>query len=469
MLGFNEIGGFTSTAFWEYAPVGRLHLYPPLIHFLKLIFYKLNFSAITIARLFELVIYPATLFTLWSVVDKLFNKRLAFFTILISISIFSFYLSIINFIPATLATILSLLSLFFMERNKILASTLLLALAFYAHAAIPWIFLFSFIFYAFLNKKILKNCIKTVLFALVVASPILIYQYLSRDYITISWATENFSLEINLWLFLFFVPGLIVSLKMKERYNFFVALFIISILSIFTSYRHRLILGQGMLGLLFLSAVALDRMYERFVKFMVKKPWSRFSRAFALVLIILLFYFLSPTFFKESENSGFYILNSTYINLSPSLKQIDRPNDFSLYLPQYYEPVKEEIIRNSDYDDIIYCHPRYFTGIFSVLTRRATSTAMLKEVKAYKEFDHIAVSKLIIWAKKPESEKLADIVKDYKLQKIKETEFFYVYQNPEAIAKRFLPKPLLSNRLIFTLLLLSIGLIGWDIRKKQGG
>ncbi|MFH1655757.1 MAG: hypothetical protein ABH954_04015 [Candidatus Omnitrophota bacterium] len=472
MLGFNEIGGFTTMAFWEYAPVGRPHLYPPLIHFLMLIFYKLNFSAITIARLFELIIYPAALFTLWWVVDKLFNRRLAFFTILISISIFSFYLSIINFIPATLATILSLLSLFFMEKDKIVASALLLGLAFYAHAVIPWIFLFSFILYSFLNKKILRNCTKITVFALIAATPILIYQYLFREYIKTSWATEIFSIEISLWLLLF-IPGLIISLKRKGRYNFFVALFIINLLSMCTSYRYRFILGQGILGLLFLSSVALDAAYDKTIDFLVKKPRTKFNTASVLLLIILYFYFLSPTLLIQDGKLSFPILNSTYINLNPLSKQIYRPNEFSIYFPKEYKPIKEGIIGNSNYDDIVYFRPRYFTGLFSVLTGRATSTAMLKEVRAYKEFDPIAVSKLIIWAKIPEEaskgEKLADIIKKYNLKKIKETELFYIYENHKATAKRILPKPLLSNRFIFSILFLFIGLIGWDIRKRQGG
>ncbi|MBM3251813.1 MAG: hypothetical protein FJZ11_03425 [Candidatus Omnitrophica bacterium] len=134
-------------------------------------------------------------------------------------------------------------------------------------------------------------------------------------------------------------------------------------------------------------------------------------------------------------------------------------------------------MENSNKDDIIFCNNEFVCGIFSVMTGRATSTAMLKEVKPYKIFDQIAVSKIIIWIKKPEEvdfdkptdEQLISVVKEYNLKEIQDSEIAYIYENPKATAQKITSKPLLSNGLLFSILFLLIGLIAWDIRKRQGG
>src|SRR5512136_318206 len=50
--GFSDAGGWVGRAFWEYAPYGRPHLYPPFFHILELFLYKSGLDFITIARFF---------------------------------------------------------------------------------------------------------------------------------------------------------------------------------------------------------------------------------------------------------------------------------------------------------------------------------------------------------------------------------------------------------------------------------
>ncbi len=51
--GFLQSGGYSGWDFWEYAPFGRPHIYPPLFHILLALLMKLRFSAILLAKLFE--------------------------------------------------------------------------------------------------------------------------------------------------------------------------------------------------------------------------------------------------------------------------------------------------------------------------------------------------------------------------------------------------------------------------------
>lgn len=469
MLGFNQAGGFTTQAFWEYAPFGRPHLYPALTHFLMLIFYKLNLSAVNVARLFELLIYPTTLITFWWVIKRLFSARLAFFVILISLSIYSFYLSVINFIPTSLAVILALASLVLLEKGKILASFIFLGLTFYTHAGVSWFFLVSFILYSLINRNISRDCLKVVFFSFIMALPILIYQFIFREYLSLKNVLERFPLEINLWLLILFIPGLFISFKRKEKYGFFIALFIASLLSMFTRYRYRFICGQGILSLIFFSSVSLDMAYERIISILAKRQAKKNIALSLLIFILFTLLIVSPAILIKNKKVSFHLFSSTYIGLFSTVQEPERPHEFSIFFPKFYEPIKDIIIKNSDPDDIIYCNLDYIAGIFSVLTGRSISVSMLREVSAFRNFDPIAVSKIIIWIKNPDKpieKNLNFLVEKYKLKRIEETDIAYVYENQKAMAKRILPKPLLSNKAVFFILFLLAGLVVLDIIKK---
>ena len=63
MRGFDSAGGIVTHAFWELAPEGTVHLYPPLFHLLLLIPYKLGMDVLSISKLFSLLSFPALLAT----------------------------------------------------------------------------------------------------------------------------------------------------------------------------------------------------------------------------------------------------------------------------------------------------------------------------------------------------------------------------------------------------------------------
>src|SRR5690242_16447920 len=56
--GFNQAGGYVTHAFWEYAPEGRVNLYPPFFHLILLGFIKAGIPLIVIARLMDVIVFP---------------------------------------------------------------------------------------------------------------------------------------------------------------------------------------------------------------------------------------------------------------------------------------------------------------------------------------------------------------------------------------------------------------------------
>ena len=97
------------------------------------IFYKLGFSLISVGNLFETLIYPGLFFVIWWFMKRFFGERLGFFAVLIGLSVYSLYLSTINFLPASLAMILGLLAFIALGYRKIIAASICLGLCFYTH------------------------------------------------------------------------------------------------------------------------------------------------------------------------------------------------------------------------------------------------------------------------------------------------------------------------------------------------
>jgi len=476
MLGFNEAGGFVTESFWEYAPIGRAHLYPPLFHFLMLIFYKLGASILFISRFFEFIIYPVLLLVLWRTIGTLFSERLAFFVLLITSSIYPFYLSTVNLIPASIAVIFGLLAYLFIEKRRILSSSIFLSLSFYAHSGMPWFFALSLILYGIFNRERLKDVIITVCCALILAFPILMQGYNFRKYISLTGVSEYFLIELNLWVFIAAIPGVFIAFKKKKRYFIFLSLSLVGILMLLFRYRYRYLCGHGILGFIFLSALTLDGVYDRFSIYLFSKGQKERYLRWFIILIVIFFSIFSPTLQFKDKNFRLASLNSTYMKVIPSYYNDDfqRGNEISIYFSKFWKEITDIIKLNSQDDDIIYCNLSYVNGLISVFSNRATSTAMLREVLPFRVFDSIRFSRLIIWVKNSEDifeKDLSMAIDKHNLKKISETEIAYIYKNPSCLAKKRQVYPTVPNCIVYGLLFILIGLIVWDNRnkKKEGG
>ena len=142
--GFLQSGGYSGWDFWEYAPFGRTHIYPPFFHIILALLMKLGFSAIFLAKLFESAAPVLFLIVLWYFIRKNYSAQLAFFVVLAFSSAFAFFISLSNHIPAALALILGLFAFNELFKNRCLRAAILLAFCFYTHIGVSWFFLLTF-------------------------------------------------------------------------------------------------------------------------------------------------------------------------------------------------------------------------------------------------------------------------------------------------------------------------------------
>jgi hypothetical protein len=418
--GFIRAGGYVGWDFWQYAPVGRVHIYPPLFQIILAFFIKLGISKIILAKLFETVMPVIFLIVLWRFIRRNYNARLAFFVMLAVGSSFSYYLSLLDHLPATLAVIFGLLAWGELFRNKSLCAALLLSLCFYTHIGISWLFALSFVLFGLFNHQYRKPCFIVFVYGSTLSLPILFKQLTAFKFISLlGWnLTEIKICQVKIIDYVLAASGLILSFKNEKKYRLFLSLFLASF--IFVIYPYRFFSGEGYLPIILLSALFLDALYERLNKIHIKYI---FISALAVIL------FLSPTVLMSIPQGKERLKFKPHFFDSALMGMLFAKGN-SLWFPGQYLSCADAIKKNSTRDDIIYSSLDFAGVILAGISERATANALFPEIGPYKQFSPVSVSKIIIFLKDENPSLINSTVNNYNLIKIFENEAFLIYKNP---------------------------------------
>lgn len=80
---FQKIGAVAFHNFWEFAPDGAPHYYPPLLHLIGAFFLNRGYSPDIIAKWGTWVIYPLTLISAWVFVRTVFGPKQGFYSLVL--------------------------------------------------------------------------------------------------------------------------------------------------------------------------------------------------------------------------------------------------------------------------------------------------------------------------------------------------------------------------------------------------
>ena len=453
MKGFETAGGYVTHAFWEYAPFGRPHLYPPVLHLLMLDLYKLGVPEMTIARLLDCLLYPVTLFALWMVCKNWYGSRPAFFVLLVYASVYSLYLACVTLAPFTLAFIAGLFMLLSLERGKVIAAGVLLAIGFYTHTLMAFLFLATILFYGLLERRRLVAVCQAASLALGIAAPLLLFQFGHRYDFQFLNIRENHSLELDLFVYGLALCGLWLAFQRKGKYWLPVSL-AAAMFFLIPTHRFRFFSGHGLVGFVLLAGLALDFFYEGLASRFKKRSFQ----ALFIVGCFVIFYFLAPVFQVDlkakSVTTRFFDRSLTQYLKNQDTRNF-RAKGFSIYFPKEYGEIAEVIEKHSSSDDIIWTDFNYAGGILSILTGRATSSAMLPEVKPDPGFDALASAKILLWFKDENGlapAGMEETVLSRHLKYLQETTFAFIYENPADYSTRQSKKAVVSLTLANILL-----------------
>jgi len=427
--GFVQAGGYSSWDFWQYAPFGRPHIYPPALHLLLAFFLKLGFSPVILAKALEALLPPVFLFSVWFFIRKEYGRRLALFFVITFASSMSFYLSLSNNIPATLALLCGIWAYSRLIHKKVFSAALLLALSFYFHISVPWVFVLAFFFIILFEKKSRKTTSVVLLLGLLLSLPVFYRQITALRSVSLGGALETQYSEFKPLEYALATIGIFYIWRLRRDLVFFISLLLGSFFLIL--YPYRFFSAQGYFPVILLAASGL----EGIVIYLSDK---KIKKLLVLLLCCYLFFFsvtiFVPRIAENNANPRAYLADTAFVDMllpghNPRLAST------SLWYPDEYLYALRVIRENSSDAEIIYS-PSYFISVcLAAISGRATAGALFPEIGPSAEFDPFSVSRVIILTQDQRQENRDRIIARYGLRRLGESKIFAIYLNPSPSGK----------------------------------
>jgi len=131
--GFAQAGGITTRAFWEMAPGGRVHIYPPSLHAIGYFFHLLGVSPGTYMTLVSASFYGGCLLTTWIWLRRVIGARSALLALALLCGPSAFFWTQATFQAAAGVMVLAPLALLALESERFLACGVLNLVAMAMH------------------------------------------------------------------------------------------------------------------------------------------------------------------------------------------------------------------------------------------------------------------------------------------------------------------------------------------------
>lgn len=258
--GFREAGGVVTWDFWDAAPAGRPHIYPPLLHVGMSVLEDTGLSAETTATLVCVLIFPLVLLSMWWAMRKLFGPRAAFYSLILVAVPYTFFYQAGITIAASLVLVLTPLVFLTLEEDRKVASALLLAMCLYAHLVLGHLTALALFIYMLHRREYWKRIASVLAAAYLLYLPwgIVVVSNLGSFSMSEPGMGNGFTLHLLLW-------GLaaagVVACYLRRRQHYLLPAYLFSMVPIAFFYSHRFWDGHVFLPLAMLGGVALDRLH----------------------------------------------------------------------------------------------------------------------------------------------------------------------------------------------------------------
>lgn len=178
-------GGIPGWDCWNYAPIGRPHLYPPLLHLIIAGVAAVTGSVVFAGQLCAAVFLPLSLLTIWYCARRLLDPRLALLAMLIPMTDFLHAMVMEAYIAGCLVNILMpLLMVSFLLRRP-WWSILILALMYYSHLGFPHCVALGLLLFGLKYRSYLRLAVKVVAISLLLFTPWLSHVLAHLDWLPV--------------------------------------------------------------------------------------------------------------------------------------------------------------------------------------------------------------------------------------------------------------------------------------------
>ncbi len=365
---FMAEGGIVGWDWWNYAPTGRPHLYPPLLHLILAFLAGLTGSAIIASQLCAVTFMPLGLLTTWCAARRILGAAPALVAVLLVMTDMMHFIIMEAHIAGCLINILLPVLLVAFLARRVWWSILLLTLMFYSHLGFPLCVALGLLVFGARYRGYLRPALKVVGISALFFTPWLSHVLAHLDWLPVlrqggmpgTFLTKLLSLQgFNLLVLTAGFWGLAVAPR-RQPERMLPAYMLIGFLPILLSYGGRYtmhtmplwaILGASVLGGMLRPAAPARRIAG--IMLLTLLPWPTLSfmggfRPLPLTAshLLLLITARGTPLFGEGDKSEAY-----------------RPDCEALaaWLQEHTRP-----------DEIIYTNTVWIADMISLLTNRAT-------------------------------------------------------------------------------------------------
>ena len=201
--------------YYEFAPIGRPHLYPPFLHLLFAATNILGMDWVSIQKFYGILIYPVSLLSTFFVSRDLFGKKVGLLSVVILSASYNYWWWQISIAPTSLIFALFPLAMWAVYRKKTLLSIALLSMFLWTHLSAFLVVLAIGIF-GILKRDYLKYTLKIIIISLLTFTPWAIHVLLNRDWIHGNWSSFANMPTFGVITILFVVLGVYFLAKRRD-------------------------------------------------------------------------------------------------------------------------------------------------------------------------------------------------------------------------------------------------------------
>ena len=456
-----DAGGPLAYEWWELAPVGRPHLYPPLLHLLLALLLKIGLSPVAVIRLASVTLPVALLVSLYVVSRRLAGPSTALAALGAALTPFAFHLHCAITLAATVGMVELLWLFAALEERRPLAAGCLLGLLCYTHLGLPGIALIVLLSHAAVRGEAAWRALGRASWGLLLVVPWWLHLFRARPGLQVTARLENVGIEVMPVMLLAAAAGLGRCWRFKGTLTWFAACWA-GFLALAPRHSYRWLNGEGMLPLLLLAGVGIERVVERAAQ-------GRGRRRVAAGLLAGLVLLLAPALVRTDEGWDWRWPDAAPWHLMGSPLVIRKERDATFLAP----PVRRlaaMAAAQTQPSEILWSNAPYALGLIAALAHRPMSSAMFNEVGPSRPFDPIAAAHLVVFFKVgriPGWVSLTDL-RPYALRPVAEDEVAILYRRSGGTAEGARPPqaavPLAAAVAGLALLL---GLCVWDFARGQ--
>lgn len=361
-------GGMVGWDWWNYAPTGRPHLYPPLLHLILTFLGGLTGSAITASQLCAVSFLPLGLLTTWYAARRILGPGPALVAILLMMTDMMHFIIMEAHIAGCLINILLPLLIVAFLARRVWWSILLMTLMFYSHLGFPICVALGLLIFGARYRAYLRPALKVVGISALFFTPWLSHVLAHLDWLPVlrqggmpgGLVAKLFSLQgFNLLVLIAGFWG-IASAPRRQPERMLPAYMLIGFLPILLSYGGRYTMHTMPLWAM-LGASVLGGMVQ---------PLAPVRRILGIILLTLLPW---PTIsfmggFKPLPLTASHILLIITSRGTPLFGEGDKSE---AYRPDC-EALASWLQEHTDPDEVIYTNTVWIADMISLLTNRAT-------------------------------------------------------------------------------------------------